>query len=176
MRVAVDATLPYIGRTQMVVKEVALAEILLFADTRNGTVRRLFWVQFEGFLPTNDLTCEQPQGATVVLGKHEYTTNLGGGVVETWIGDQPDSDVAQLVHFLSEHGYTVPAEVLLHRFVRLLDDPARNEILFIYMEDLHELGFRFEDLNEGGAREDELDEVSERLYDRALSSFTVVSG
>jgi hypothetical protein len=176
VQITVGAELPYIGRTRFIVKNVALAETFLFADASNGTIRRLFWVQFEGFLPGNDLTCEDPSGRTVVLGEHEYRTDLGGGVMETWIQEQPDSDVAHLVHFLSEHGYTMPAEVLLHRFVRLLDDPARNEILFVYLEDLQELGFTFADLNEGGAREAELDEVSERLYQRALSTFPVISG
>lgn len=176
VQVTVDTELPFIGRTQFVIKNVALAEVFLFGDARNGQLQRLFWVQFEGFLPTNDLTCEYPSGRPVVLSEHEYTTGLGGGVLETWIQEQPDSDVAHLVQFLSEQGYAMPAEVLLHRFVRLLDDPPRNEVLFIYLEDLQELGLAFADLTEGGAREAELDEVSQQLYQRALSSFTVSDG
>jgi len=52
------------------------------------------------------------------------------------ISQRPRSDIAGIYRFLSEHGYGTPDEVLRHRFVRVLDETRRSEILFIYAESL----------------------------------------
>lgn len=67
---------------------------------------------------------------------------------------RPDSDGARMRPFLLARGWQMGPEILLERLVWLLDAPARNELMIIYMED-------------------RVDQDQEAFHRRAVGAFTV---
>ena len=53
MRMQIDAAMPFLGSTEIVIKGIAHAERHYFVEARDGQVRRMLVAQFEGFLSDN---------------------------------------------------------------------------------------------------------------------------
>ena len=123
-------------------------ELHAFVDAdRARQVRRLYWVQFEAYLPS------RPEL------KHRYTSRrhvtLGGMdfFLDTWLerdsAEEPDSDGAHLDTLLRSAGYRLPKSRISVRLVHLMDD-SRRELMYIYSEDTLATGFSADDLAKGG--------------------------
>jgi len=63
--------------------------------------------------------------------------------------------------------------VMYQRLVHLVDATKRNELMFIYAEDLTGTGLTAADLNEGGSARTRWPEISQRLLDRALKNMKI---
>jgi hypothetical protein len=159
VRIQVPARAAYVGTNAWALYGIADCRQFVYAEPgSNETVKRLYWIQFESYLPS--------------LPKlhHRYTSKrrarLGGldFYVDTWTEDnrKPNAhaaDLAQLEAFLRSNGYAVPAgiktgsdeqhvDALLGakgyrvpkvaasaRFVHLADAQQRKELMIIYSED-----------------------------------------
>src|ERR687894_628686 len=73
VQISVDPGFTYAGGPRFELYGIAHAEQHLFvvADEQH-TVRRLVWVQFEGFLPDNERTYRYPVTQTVTIGGVEF--------------------------------------------------------------------------------------------------------
>lgn len=135
----VDSGLTYLGRQQFVLYNVANAEQFFFAELDGSRVKRLIWVQFEGYLPGLDHTYDYSRDSTLTMwGRTIYRNSAlrATPASET----RPDSDGAKARGFLREKGLTLAPSMLYHRLVWLVDQPARNELMVIYMEDPADYG------------------------------------
>ena len=47
----------------------------------------------------------------------------------------PESDAARAVSFLESKGYRIGGAIRFQRFVRLVDEAERNELILVYVED-----------------------------------------
>src|SRR5438874_12601122 len=100
---------------------MADCELHAFVDADpQKNVQRLYWVQFEGYLPTRPElkhTYDSPRIAK--LGGMEF-------YVDTWArpGDtptQPSSDLEHIQALIQANGYKLPAGMISVRLVHLLD-------------------------------------------------------
>ena len=135
VQISIDPTFTYVGGPCFQLYGIAHAEQHLFviADERH-TIRRLVWVQFEGFLPDNQRTYRYPVTQTVNLGGAQFIYDTSTAALEAAIAERPDSDLAAARDYLQAHGYGMPENVRAQRFVYLLEPDNRNELMIIYGE------------------------------------------
>ena len=172
-----DVELPrsvqYVGADRWVLYGIADCELHAFvdADTRLH-VQRLFWVQFESYLPTKPGL------------KHEYDSprhaQLGGMdfYVDTWVrpnyaASQPGSDREHIEALVRAKGYKMPAGMMYVRLVHLLDAERRRELMIIYGEDLAGTGHTAAELDAGGKAHGQWAVIEKNLIERATRAIVL---
>jgi hypothetical protein len=134
-------------------------------------VQRLYWVQFEGYLPSRpDLhhTYDSPKHATI------------GGMdfyVDTWVRakdatSESGSDREHIEALLRAKGYRMPEAMLYVRVVHLLDKENRKELMIIYGE-LAPTGSTAADLSESGKAHERWPAIADALLERAERRITI---
>lgn len=177
IRIKVDEAFTYVGGITKTLSGIALAEIHYFVapDSANRMSRR-FHVQFEHFLPDNAESYSYELPDRIQLGAHEYMHNGGSYAVQLVFDTRPDSDMAAGYKFLQKKGYELPDEVMYRRFVRVIGNDRRSEILMIYTENAAQFGAPLADYAEGGPAHDSAEALEEGMLQRALAAFTVIEG
>ena len=162
----VDEAFSYAGSQTITLNNVATAEQHFFAEVGSlGTVSRLLWIQYEGFLDGVARTYDYSRYPTVAAG--DLVVHHDPSFYPTSDLDEPrDSDGARAKRFLQTVGYRLGDEVLRWRFV-WVSGPGRNELMIIYLEDLAALGLTVEDLED----QQRWAEVQDQALERALASF-----
>jgi hypothetical protein len=173
--IKVDPGLSYVGGETFILYGVARCEIHLYAEAdERGRVQRLYWFQFEGYLPS-----ASPRGYDysadpyrTVIGGHEYYDSVRRynveAVREGW-GD--DSDTMHVVRLLEREGYRLEGDVMRVRLVRL-DESGELELMIVYMETLDQHGLSLTDF-EGPGGDSKWRETSEALRSRALAGMKI---
>lgn len=163
----------YVGADRWVLYDIADCELHAFVDAdSHNRVQRLYWVQFEGYLPTKpDLhhTYDSPRHTTI------------GGLdfyVDTWVrakdGEtRPGSDLEHILKLVRSKGYHMPEGMMYARLVHLLDDAKRKELMIIYAEDVQPTGFQVADLDPQGKAHDRWTSIERGLIERAQNSITI---
>jgi len=161
----------YAGTQRFELYGVANAEQHFFVELDGTRVKRLLWIQYEGYHASNTNTYNYRDETITHSGRSWHrrvsTTHIPG--TET----RPESDGARARAFFKAKGWTIGPEVMLERLVWLLDSPARNELMIIYMEDLADQGLTAANLSEGGPARDRLPALTEAFHRRAVGTFTV---
>lgn len=173
VRIHLPNSAQYVGADRWVLYNMADCELHAFVDADpQKNVQRLYWVQFEAYLPTKpDL-------------KHTYDSprhaNLGGMdfYVDTWVRTrdaemQPGSDLEHILALIRTRGYHMPAEMMNVRLVHLLDEQKRKELMIIYGENVAESGLTAVELQPGGKRHGQWPSVEKGLLERAGKSVTI---
>jgi hypothetical protein len=173
IRIELPRTVQYVGADRWVLFEIADCELHAFveADSQQN-VQRLYWLQFEGYLPTKpDLhhRYDSPRHATI------------GGLdfyIDGWTGGSddrvtPGSDTEHILALIRAKGYKMPAEMMYVRLVHLLDEQKRKELMIIYGEDLALTGVAAADLKEGGKAYDQWPTIEKRLVERAKAKIKI---
>ena len=162
LRMRFDKKFKYVGSQKFVLYERAQAEQHFFVDAdARGRIRRMYMLQFEGYLPGIDASYSYEAKETVKLGGAEYMVNVENVPnVKAALGQQPESDAARAVAFLEGKGYSVGESVKYQRFVRLVDESKRNEFIMLYVEDA------------GATQADE--KAMREFRERALKGFAVL--
>jgi hypothetical protein len=139
---------------------------------RQQNVQRLYWLQFEGYLPTKPKL------------KHRYDSprhvTIGGldFYVDTWVSANDDkitagSDAEHIKALIRAHGYKMPAGMMYVRLVHLLNEQKREELMIIYGEDLAPTGFAAADLKKGGKEYDQWPAIEKSLVERAEKKLVI---
>jgi hypothetical protein len=130
-----DSALTYLGTQSFILYDVAQAEQHFWGELEGKRLKRFVWVQFEGYLPGNTNTYNYSSLPTVEVSGHPFHHN--GGIRRASVTrPRANSDGDRMLKFLAEKGYELGDVTLYQRLVWLLDQPARNEVMVIYMEDL----------------------------------------
>jgi hypothetical protein len=163
----------YVGADRWILYDIADCELHAFVEADAAqNVRRLYWIQFEGYLPS------KPELA------HTYDsprhTTIGGldFYVDTWpraAGEQtrPGSDREHIEALIRSQGYQMPAGMMYVRLVHLLDQTKRKELMIIYGEDLAPTGFTAADLQENGRARDRWPDLENGLIARAQKAISL---
>jgi hypothetical protein len=173
VRIELPKSVQYVGADRWVLYGIADCELHAFVEA-NGeqNVQRLYWVQFEGYLPTKPKL------------KHRYDsprrTTIGGldFYVDTWISANDakitaGSDTEHVKALIRAHGYKMPAGMMCVRLVHLLDEQKRKELMIIYGEDLAPTGLSAADLHKGGRSYDEWPAIEKSLVERAAKKIVI---
>lgn len=137
IRIKFDDKFKYIGSQKFILYERAQVEQFLFVNAdKDGRVKSMYFVQFEGYLPGINAEYNYPVTETVTLGGHTYSVNAQSvPSLPNVLKQNPQSDAARVGSFLESKGYRMSESVMFQRFVRVLDEAKRNEILLIYVEE-----------------------------------------
>ncbi|HEX8228710.1 MAG TPA: hypothetical protein VF826_05275 [Chloroflexia bacterium] len=175
IKVRVADGFSFVGELEFILYDVAYVN--LFVLVREEPTRPAQIVmQFEHYLEDNDHTYSYESPGRITLGEHEYIYDVQAVNVPAAVAQRPDSDAAQVMRLVSEKGYPMPEEAIFARFVRMLDDTNRRELLIIYSEPLSQPGLTAADLQPGGRAEQHFTELSQGLITRALQSFEIIEG
>ena len=173
VRIKFGKEFKYVGTQSFVLYGNAQVEQHFFLDADGGRIRRLFMVQFEGYLPTNTHTYDYQIKDTVKLGGLDFMYDTQVGSVSAFRKQYPDSDAARAVSFLEGKGYQPDGmDVVFQRYIRLVDEAKRNELLIVYYENLNGTGLTAADLSDD-ARAADRERVYREVQKRALKSFKV---
>ena len=177
--VRLPASATYVGSERFELYGVADAEVHLFVEPDAAKrMRRLWWVQFESYLPSKpELSYNYADGnRPIELGGTR--TWLRAGPVSTTGPMRAGSDREHVIGILKRAGIAIPAEVMNVRLVQILDDPqgtgkGRRELMIIYSEDLALTGKSLADLTTGGKPNDRWAPLEQALIERATDSVKV---
>ncbi len=174
VKIEFDKGFKYVGGHDFILYEVARAEQHFFLDAdKEGRIKRVYWVQFEGYLPSNTHIYRYKANKTVSIGGLEFIADAYARNIKGNQG-RPDSDGARARAFLESKGYRMASdEVLSQRLVHLVDEAKRNELMIIYLEDLSGTGLTAADLAPNGKAAAQWDEVSKGLLDRAVKGIKI---
>jgi hypothetical protein len=161
----------YGGTQRFELYGVADAEQHFFAELEGNRIKRLLWIQFEGYLPTNTNTYDY-RDETIQHAGRTWHRRISAVLVPP-TESRPDSDGARARSFIKSKGWTIGANVMLERLVWLLDSPARHELMIIYMEDLADQGLTAADVNDGGKARERWPAMAQAFHARAVGAFTV---
>lgn len=122
----------YVGGQRFVLSSVADAEQHFSVDAApNGTVRRLFWIQLEEFLPElRHRTYNYSRDSVMNHGGLPWRVN-----VRPWFPvAPPGSDGAAQIAFLRSQGLAMPDTAQRVRMVYLPESEPWREVMVIYIE------------------------------------------
>jgi hypothetical protein len=122
----------YVGGDRFDLYGVADAEIHVFVNAdEKRNVRRMIWIQFEGFLPKSSETYNYKTKKTAKLGNLEF-------MVDTRPFGTPDdreSDGGHVKTLLEKNGLHWPENGVRARLIHLPNPDRRSELMIIYVED-----------------------------------------
>jgi hypothetical protein len=175
IRIKFDKDFKYVGSQSFILYNSAQVEQFFFVAASGNRIKRVFMVQFEGYLPNNTHTYKYEISNTVKLGGLDFMYDTSVVNVPAFRKQYPDSDAGRAAAFLEGKGYHLEGEdIMYQRFVRLVDDARRNELLIIYYENLNGTGLTAADLSEKGRAAGQRESMFKELMNRALKSFTVL--
>ncbi|MDH7448170.1 hypothetical protein [Aquimarina sp. 2201CG14-23] len=158
-------------------KPVAAGERYVFASMdKNRSINKLFIIQFEGFLPENDLIYNYNFSTADFIGDNKYRHN-------TWFYDSkksalenPNSEGAKTRKFLEEKGYLIENQFMMSRFVGLASKDRKNEIIIFYQEMLYKTtGYTLEQY-ENSISDEEARSIRDSFIERSRNSFNITKG
>lgn len=164
----------YVGSQDFILYDVARAEQYFFVDAdKQGRIRRMYWVQFEGYLSSNTNTYRYKINKTINIGGFDFIADAYARNVKANPG-RPDSDGTRARDFLEKQGYRMMSdEVMSQRLVHLVDETKRNELMIIYLEDLSAMKLTAADLATGGSAAARWEDLSRGLVERARKGMEV---
>lgn len=169
-RITVDKAFTYVGTTEFVLYGVASCEIVVFAELDGKRVKRLYWIQFEGYLPDNRHTYNYSKDPRrVTIGGHKFHERASFATVESPpLNTRKGSDREAVQKLLDAKGYAVDPEVINIRMVRL-DEAARRELMIIYSEAREPQGLKAADFAEGGKAFEQREKLIDGVRQRAVA-------
>lgn len=142
LAIGVPAKAMYVGALRFPLYGVADCELHVFVEaTRDRRVRRLYWVQFESYLPkwpALSYDYGKVGDRQMRVWGHPTWVNIRFG--RSTEKPRSGSDTEQVRGLLDRAGYVLPPDMMHVRLVRMLDDPqgtgkGRSELMLIYSED-----------------------------------------
>ena len=121
----------YVGGQRFILKKVADAEQHFFVVAgEDGTIRRLYWIQFEKLLPGVGESYDYSTDEAVTVDGVAFRRNTW-----RWEGSpDPDSDRAAMYALLEKRGYRIPDGALRIRLVHVPESNRREELMVVYAE------------------------------------------
>jgi hypothetical protein len=173
VRVRLPEPVQYIGADRWVLYDIADCELHAFVEAdAQKNVKRLYWIQFEGYLPSKpDLHHTYDSPRHVSIGRLDF-------FVDTWVHKngaptRQGSDREHIEALIRAKGFRMPAATMDVRLVHLLDAEQRQELMVIYAEDLSSTGFSAPDISEGGKAHRQWAGVEKGLIERAQRTVVI---
>jgi hypothetical protein len=170
-----DKAFKYVGSQSFILYENARVEQYFFVADDEGRIKRMFMVQFESYLPSNNYTYDYKISNTVNLGGLDFMYDAAVVNVPLFRKQYPNSDAGRAAAFLEAKGYNLGGEdIMFERYIRLVDETRRNELLIVYYENLSGTGLTAADMSEKGRAAGQRDKIFQELRKRAIKSFTIL--
>ena len=167
----------YAGGHKFVLYDVATAEQHFFVDAdKDGRIKRMYWVQFEGYLPTNSNAYTYKGAKEININGLDFFADAYARNIRANPG-RPDGDAARGRAFLETKGFKIGSdETLSLRLLHFIGEKKRDELMIIYLEDMSAtLGLTAADVNKGGKSEAQWNQISDALLTRAQKDLKIRS-
>lgn len=166
IRIRFGEAFKHVGSQQFILYERAQVEQHFFVDAdKQQRIKRMYMVQFEGYLPNISGSYNYSVTKTVSLAGHSYIVDVEVITnVRAAIKQDVQSDVARAASFLEGKGYRFGEGIVFQRFVRLVDEAKRSEFILVYVEDL----------DRAGADGAEKGKATQEFSGRALKGFKIL--
>ena len=171
VEITVTETLAFVGELRFTLSEVAEAQAFVFVAGRVPEVGQVLIVQFEGYLPGRGGTYTYPSPRRITLGRHPYQSDTA--LLSLTPPPPPESNVGRILALLEERGYALPAAAISQRFVRVLGEARRDELLIFGIEPLDDAAL-IADLARAGRPIPAPPALAQAAEERALARFTLV--
>jgi hypothetical protein len=147
IRLKFDKKFEFAGSHEFVLYERARAEQYFFVEHENKKIKRMYLLQFEGFLPGVEAAYNYSEPRSAEIGGAKYFSNAES-IPETAAALRavPDSDVARAAKFLQDRGFILMKSLVFQRFVRVVGDDRRREMIVLYVEETDGKTTRLEEL------------------------------
>ena len=158
-------------------KPVAEGERFVFAKTDSlnpDWVEKLFIVQFEGFYENLDLTYNYDLSNGIQMGDLKYRNNTWFYNNQENIAQNPEGEAAKTQRLLEEKGLKTKDEVLMSRFVTVVDESRKNEMIIYYLEFGENNDFSLTDYDAGNYEKIFVGNFEMQLIKRSLQSFEIL--
>src|SRR5258708_6985405 len=173
VRVQFPQSAQYVGADRWNLFDIADCELHAFVDSdAQKNVQRLYWVQFEAYLPSKpDLAHQYDSPRHTTIGGLDF-------YVDTWVRlkdaeTQKGSDRQHIEELIRSKGFEMPAGMMYVRLVHLLDERKRKELMIIYGEDLSPTGLSAADLSQGGKAFGQWPAIEKGLLERAQKKIAI---
>ncbi len=149
--------------------------VFVSADS-DKKVQKLFIIQLEGFLASNDFIYNYDFSNAELLGDNKYRHN-------TWFYDSselaaqnPENEGAKTRFFLTDLGYKIEDEFMMSRFVGLASEDRKHEIILYYIEIMkHSTKYSLDDI-ENIVSHEKIESIRQSLTKRSKQSFKIIKG
>jgi hypothetical protein len=157
----------YLGAERWDLYDVADCELHLFVEAHpDKTVKAMYWIQFEAYLPTNEHTYDYSKDEPVTLWGRPFRKSSNFGPTNNT--PRAGSDGERTRQMLARAGYKLSAEWMSVRLIHLLDESRRKELMIIYAEDLAPSGYTAAQLLDDKDPRPEWKIVEQGLVERAM--------
>lgn len=171
-----DPVFRYLGGQKFILYGVADTEQHFFVETTaDGSLRSVYWVQYEAYLPGKPYTYDYDDSPLrVTLGDYEFFADTATFHNDPNRKRRRGTDGAMVRQFLASKGYSYPDEVVYARLVYLTDDSRQKELMIIFMDDLATYGVTAADLEESSAGAARWPGIEQAHLDRIRSTLAVL--
>ena len=159
-------------------KPVAEGERFVFAKVDPSIpnlAQKLFIVQFEGFYENLDLTYNYDLSKENQMGDFKYRNNTWFYNNKENISQYPEAEAAKTFQLLEEKGLKTKDEVLMSRFVTVVDENRKNEMIIYYLEFAEDNDFSLVEFESGKYEKLFVDSLEKKLVKRSLNSFQILN-
>ena len=156
----------YLGAERWELYDVADCELHLFVEAYpDKTVKAMYWIQFEAYLPTNEYTYDYSKDEPVTFGGRPFWKSSNFGPTNNT--PRAGGDGERTRQMLARADYKLPAERMSVRLLHLVDESRRKELMIIYAEDLVPSGYSASQLLDGKEPGPEWKNIEHGLVERA---------
>lgn len=171
LAIAVGSSFTYVGRHSIAIGNTGAGERFIFVDDDKDSARRLFIVQFEGFLPGIDDEFRYNLSASPTVANYRWRSNGYAFDLGDSVAANPTGEAAATRSFLDAKGYSVPNEWMMWRSLTIVDEERRKEAIIFYIEDVQSTGLTLDDFYLNDEPTPEWKAIQEGLESRANRSF-----
>lgn len=170
--IVVPATATYLGAERWDLYDLADCELHLFVEAdADKKVLRLYWIQFESYLPSNSHTYDYTSDTAVTFAGLPFWQRARFGPTNG--PTRPGSDGERVRQMVERAGYHLPPHSMNVRLVHLPDESKRRELMLIYGEDLALAGLAPTGLGNPGEPNEAWQAARKALAERAMSRFRI---
>ncbi len=146
LAIAVEDSFTFVGRHPITIRDVGAGERFVFVDAEHESIRRLFIVQFEGFLPGVDDFFWYDLSGSPVVANYPFRSNGYAFDIAESIAANPTGESAATQAFLGSNAYSVPDQWMMWRSLTVADKARKREVILFYVEDVESSGLTLTDL------------------------------
>jgi hypothetical protein len=164
IRIELPTHARYLGADRWILYGVADCELHVWIEAnQDKIVNRLYWVQFEAFLPSKpESRYNYPFTRTIDIGGLSFDVRARFGASTP---PKPASDADHVWKMIEGAGFKLPRDMMNVRFVHLPDEQKRTDMV-IYAEDLKPTGLTAADLEAGGKASAQWAALEQALIER----------
>jgi hypothetical protein len=163
----------YVGGQRWDLYGIADAEQHFFVKPgKDNAIERLYWVQFEQFLPSSNESYRYAPTRVTQIGGLDFIYDTRAYSDYSALNRRSDSDGAYAQRLLEKHGYKFPKAAVRLRMVHLPMADKRSELMIIYVEsgDTQEL---LKGAADGVLLDEHAPEAAKKILHNAISGLKV---